>query len=918
MKQILTILAVLVCYVVHGQQLSVYEGKTVVANKVVFKYATNNLKSASNYSMEISKQKFLLYLKKIGVESVVQKFPDAVPAYCEEGVDITKIHEFEIPSEVSLSEVLETMRGMDCVEYAEPLYVGDLFYSPNDTEFMNGNLWHLNTCKVLDAWDVEQGDSTVVIAIVDGGVDIIQTDLINKIAYNYDDPINGLDDDGDGYTDNYRGWDLGNNDNNPANSSGIEHGTYVAGIAAGEVDNEFGTAGVGFKSRILPIKVCQEGSSMVTLGYEGIVYAANHGCKVINCSWGDPGGSDYGSDIVRYATFNCNALVVAAAGNSAATELYYPASYPYVLSVGGTVAGDYIWYDSNTKGSQYNHSVDLCAPAKNYYSIANNDKTISMSGGGTSFATPIVSGAAALLWSKYPHYSAYQIGEQLRVTSDNIYTLNYETAYQDMLGYGRLNVYQALTDVTKPSLRIKDCRTENNSGQPYSFAKDTIDMYVTIKNYLNDAKNVSITFSSVNALSSVVIADTVFETIGANEEVTCKFSFRLSNTPPVGYELDFRLGMTADGGYSDYEYTTVLLNQYYYDFAIGNIQTTATCDGSVGVYSPSMAQNGFRYNDYDNCLFQGGVILAENQDLIYSRTHKTADYTPLVLPTVLQSDTCDVLVYSQYSTANYDMNQYIYGWEDTDAVIYEYRIGNRRDSALYDLRFGMFLDWDFFTSTYNKIWYEDTLQLTIVSSVEPRTFYVGVMPLDYRTSGLYAFDVATDKIYYKDGFNNTELWYALTHEQHEAGVNSVYGAEVVAFNYSKIDTLDAGDTASVRYAMIAAECIEDLYSTAYRLKQTYNPNPIVPDTSEISPVFDTQIEPIRLYKEYGSYHVAYQKSKSEIIVSLYSLDGTCHFMERLSPENQSGKFDIPQNIHNLEIVTINREGKIISFKIIQE
>ena len=441
MKSLCSILLSLCCFAAFSQTIGEYNGKKILEGVVIYKYATAQLKHGES-SAQLARREVDEYLQAIGATPPEQKFPMAtIPDNCENCVDISSIYTCQIPPKTSLDKVLAKLNKMDGVEYAEPSYVGDLFLTPNDSEYGKGNLWHLNTCNVLNAWDVEEGDSSVVVAVVDCGIDIIHKDLINKIAYNLDDPINGKDDDGDGYVDNYRGWDLADNDNNPVNSNGIEHGTYVAGIVTAEVNNEFGTAGVGYKTRMLPLKVCPQGQSVVTSGYDGIAYAANQGCKVINCSWGDPGGSKYGQDIVDYATFNCNALVVAAAGNSAATELYFPASYDNVLSVGGTIVGDYVWADSNVKGSQYNHSVDICAPAKGFYSLANDGKTFPMSGGGTSFAAPIVSGAAALVRSKYPEFSAVQVGEILRITADDIYTLNNEPKYKNMLGHGRLNVY---------------------------------------------------------------------------------------------------------------------------------------------------------------------------------------------------------------------------------------------------------------------------------------------------------------------------------------------------------------------------------------------------------------------------------------------------------------------------------------------
>ena len=918
MKKLVAILFSLLCCTAFAQTIGYYNGKKIIDGVIIYKYSSTKLKN-SEISINNDKESVDSYLRSIGATQPMQKFPTSiVPVDCENCVDISKIYTCNVPNDVDLELVISKLNGMKGVEYAEPSYVNELFFTPNDSEYANGNLWHLQNCNVLNAWDVEQGDSSVIVAIVDAGIDIIHKDLINKIAYNFDDPINGIDDDGDGYTDNYRGWDFGEGDNNPMNSVGIEHGTYVAGIASAEVNNEFGTAGVGYKTKILPIKVCPKNSSEITAGYEGIAYAATYGCKIINCSWGNTEQSEFGKDIVNYATYNCDALIVAAAGNSAATTPFYPASYSSVLSVGGTVAGDYVWADSNTKGSQYNYYVDLCAPAKGFYSLANDGKTFPMSGGGTSFATPIVAGAAALVRSKYPDFSALQVGEQLRITADDIYYINSEAKYRDMLGHGRLNVYNALTNDTMPSLRITDISFCNKNGQPYSQAKDTLLVRVTVKNYLADATNATIQILGGNNILALIQSDTTFAKIEANSEITCTFAFRVLITPPVDYSLLFKIASTADNSYSDYEYFDFVCNKQFYDFSIGNIKTTATGDGSIAKVLPKISSNGFMYKDFENCIFQGGIFIAENKDSICSRTEKTADFKNITPPTVVDADSCDVMVVSQYYAKNLIIDQILYGWNDTDAVIYEYQIANQRDSALYDVRFGMFIDWDILESKNNKIWYVDSMQLTVAASVNPRSFYTGIMPLDYKQSGMYAFNVANDIVYYNDGFNNTELWYVLTHSQTSAGTNSIYGTEVAAFNYSLIDSIGVADTAHIRYAMLVADTQQELYDLAYQFKQKYNPNLVEPDTTkDNSATALIMNEQTLVYVSNDRINVVYQQSSESLAIQIVSVDGKCLSSVVVTPENQTGLYSMSAPETGMFFVVLRQNGVNRTFKFVQ-
>lgn len=915
MKKLLCIFFLLLSVVSFSQTYDWYNGKKIIKGKVIVKFTSNNtLKSAQNDAIlqTDDRQKLQLYLTSIGASELRQSFTQTRPKTCAKCVDISTIYNFTYTLDVPMEKVLSNLNKLDCVVYAEPAYVGELLSIPNDTEYANGNLWHLNTCKVLDAWDIEEGDSTVVVAIVDGGIDVIHKDLINKIAYNVSDPINGLDDDGDGYVDNYRGWDFADSDNNPSSAS-TEHGTYVAGIASAEVNNEFGTAGVGGKCKFLPIKVCPNTSADVVGGYEGIIYAANQGCKVINCSWGDEVGSQFGQDIIDYATYNCDALVVASAGNSANSNLLYPASYTTVLSVGGTVAGDYIWYNKVGSGSQYNHFIDICAPAKGFYSVANNDKVIAMSGGGTSFAAPIVSGAAAIVRSKFPEYTALQTAELLSVSADDLYEINSEEMYRDKLGHGRLNLYNALTNNVLPSVRIVDVSVENHSNHTHIYSGDTIDLKVTFKNYLHDVENVLISAICDLSVVSVISSDVVFESMKSGEEKTATFSFKVAMTLPNDIATNFKFTYSGAHKYSSYEYYPISLNPNYYDFTFGNISSTVTRDGSLAVYSINAKQNGFRYKNNSNCIYQAGLVLAENQNTIYSRSYKNNGFVANQPATIVESDSCDLEIYSDFYAPNIQIKQFLRMFEDVDATIYEYYLENQRDSVLYDLKFGAFIDWDILTSSYNKTWFVDSLQLSVAQSVDPRSYYVGWLSLDYNPVGVYAFEVANDVIYYNDDFNNNELWYALNNSKTSAGMSTITGKEIACFNYCSIDSIAPADSALVRFALIAADTKEELYNLAYNLKQKYNPNPI--DTTQDA-IASSLNEYVKISKVGDEYAVLYEKSSTPIEITICAADGKIVQSVKIESESQNGIFYIQKHKSTFaQFVIVCRENEKQTFSL---
>jgi serine protease len=178
--------------------------------------------------------------------------------------------------------------------------------------------------------------------------------------------------------------------------------------------------GAGFKCKLMGIKSSADndtrgpgGQGYIITGYEGIRYAADRGCAVINCSWGGGGGGQFEQDVITYATVNKNALVVCAAGNESSSGSFYPASYKYVLSVASTNSSDV-----RSSFSNYGNNIDICAPGSSIYSTLWNNSYATFDG--TSMASPIAAGVCAIVKSQFPTYTAMQVGEKVRVNCDNI------------------------------------------------------------------------------------------------------------------------------------------------------------------------------------------------------------------------------------------------------------------------------------------------------------------------------------------------------------------------------------------------------------------------------------------------------------------------------------------------------------------
>ncbi|MDX1627340.1 MAG: S8 family serine peptidase, partial [Fulvivirga sp.] len=390
---------------------------------------------------------------------------------------LRNIYKVRIGEDENPVEVINNLLQHDDVLYAEPYFKHERLFIPDDPHAQpGGNQWYLSNIRAYDAWTIEKGDTSIVIGVLDSGVLPQHRDFADNLYINLDDPINGIDDDLDGLVDNRNGWDIADNDNNPIADTDL-HGHQVTGVSSASTNNGLDIAGVGFKSRFLPIKIFKSGSDIFANGYEGIALAADLGCQVINLSWGSANSfSQAGQDIINYAVEVQDAVIVAAAGNTNAQLDFYPASFKNVLSVGASNQND-VKADFAT----FSYNIDLMAPGKSIF--VSNGLTSFSTSQGTSFSSPMVAGAAALVRSRFPDLNAKQVMERLRVNADDIYEIPGNENFTGLLGKGRLNIHEALTNDISPSVRIEHFEYTNGLGK-YAFFGDTLSIAVNLKNYL--------------------------------------------------------------------------------------------------------------------------------------------------------------------------------------------------------------------------------------------------------------------------------------------------------------------------------------------------------------------------------------------------------------------------------------------------
>lgn len=363
------------------------------------------------------------------------------------GISVLNITEQNKP----LDKILSELNDMDMVEYAEPDYTLQADVVPNDPQF--NELWGLHnigqSSGIVDAdidapeaWNTNTGDSGIVVAVIDTGVDYNHVDLSANMWSNPGEIAgNGIDDDLNGYVDDIHGIDTANSDSDPMDDH--SHGTHVSGTIGAVGNNGTGVVGVNWNVKILGCKFLSASGFGSTAGaiecLDYVLGLKNAGINVrlTNNSWGGGGFSQALSQAIS-DNGAAGILFVAAAGNAASnTDIspHYPSSYvlPTILSVASTDRNDNLSSFSNYGVT----SVDLGAPGSSILStIPGNGYGLK---NGTSMAAPHVAGVAALVWAQNPALTLASLKTLIMNSTDPIPSLTGKT-----ITGGRLNVSNAL------------------------------------------------------------------------------------------------------------------------------------------------------------------------------------------------------------------------------------------------------------------------------------------------------------------------------------------------------------------------------------------------------------------------------------------------------------------------------------------
>jgi PKD repeat protein len=452
-----------------------------------------------------------------GVRSLRPQFPGAKQkSYKGKVIDLSGWHEVEFAGSEDVLAAVEHYKAVPGVLDAQPVGIHKVNIEPNDWNYIyDPYQWHLPRIQAPQAWDLETGNPDIVVAVMDTGVRYFHRDLGGANA-SFSDPgaaqgnmwINtaerynnaGVDDDGNGYVDDWIGWDFvhvlddwptmqcfpGEDcldpDNDPRDFHG--HGTHCAGnvstmnnnrysqasVAGGWGDGNF-VGGPGNGVRVMDLRIGWRAIygilfdvGLVDMGFaaQALQYAADEGARIASCSWGSDNSGGIGEAIDYFVA--SGGLVFKAAGNDSTETADYLCARDDVLCVAATDPND-----CKAGFSTYGSWVDVSAPGVGIWSSWHNaddpvpDYIAPMDG--TSMATPLSASVAALIWSQNPTWTAAQVRQRLFDSADPIDGLPCNFSLAGKLGAGRINAFKAVGTASPPSQPVADFSASPTSGE---------------------------------------------------------------------------------------------------------------------------------------------------------------------------------------------------------------------------------------------------------------------------------------------------------------------------------------------------------------------------------------------------------------------------------------------------------------------
>ncbi|MBE2281800.1 MAG: S8 family serine peptidase [Ignavibacteriaceae bacterium] len=791
-------------------------------------------------------------LTYLGIKEVKVLFTSENLSYRQAG--LSRIISVKYDKDYDPQYISSKIKNSPGIEWAEPRFAYAINFIPNDPSL--SQQWYLPKVNAYEAWDINQGSENIVIAINDTGSDWDHPDLAGNIWSNPGEiPNNGIDDDGNGYIDDVRGWDFGGSNGTPDNDpmeDQPDHGTHVAGLSSAVSNNGVGVSSLASKSKLMIVKTSRNdtrdpssGQPYIMYGYEGIVYAADNGAHIVNCSWGGGGYSIFGQETILYA-LNKGTLVVAAAGNSNSQNAHFPSGYNHVFSVAASASSD-----AKASFSNYGYSIDVTAPGQSMYNTWQNNVYATLSG--TSMASPLVSSLVALVMANFPNLTAVQAAEKVRVSTDDIYNVNPVFNYK--LGSGRINALKALSNTNFISVRINDFVLSDEvtgNGDGIFEPGETITLAIAGLNYLQQTSSLQIELFSQSNYATVtqnpIINAGSLLTNQTFSNSASPFHITLANVIPADQDLTFLIRIT-DANYSDFQMFTFPVNTTYGTVSGNNTAITITSKGNLGYadYPNNTKGSGFTFNGGGTILFEGSLIIGTGPTKLLNAARgsnqsvQDQHFTRIQpLQIKIPGNRADVESRVVFSDASGGSNQLgleimldSYSFSDvTDEnyIIMKYTMKNTSGSEITGMYAGLFFDWDLVDGSGDRAdWSQDGNFGYVEYTGTSTTKKVAVALISEGSPGYWAINNAGDAswgIY--DGYSATEKWQSISSGlsgKLSAGTGDVSNV-ISAGPYN----ISAGSELTVAFVIAGGTSLDGLRSSVAAARAKY---PVVTSIKEI-------------------------------------------------------------------------------------
>ncbi len=634
--------------------------------------------------------------------------------------------------------------------------------------------WGITHVKADKVWDMGITGKGVIIAGIDTGIRYTHQDFASHMWTNPGEiPDNGIDDDGNDFVDDYYGYDVRNNDSDPMDDcSSLWHGTFTAGIFAG--DGTAGTqTGVAPDAQVMAVKALDNNGSGNPQNFlDGFQYAMDNGADVINLSLGfvqAAFSSDEGYQAVRNAFRDLleigmlmGVTVAVSAGNGQGDGSHYsipydiqcPADLPApwygsgghtsTITVGNTNSSDQIHSYSSLGPTEWDNTIyndypyspgdglikpDITAPGVGIKGCSGANNSGYQSGDGTSMSSPFVAGTAALMLSKNPDITPVQIDSILEATALELGESGKDNTY----GAGRLRCSLAVASTPAPEepdinyyAHTVDDPPPGTNDNDVLDPGETVEIVVTLKNTGSTAENVVAVLTEASSASITIISDSAdygtMTTLETKDNTATPFVIQAGPDIIAGAEVELTLEVSSDDGYSDdvsFDIRVAVCVRALANHENGYLQTSITNFGSIGYLDPKatpVSGNGFTINS-SNYLFHGGFLLGLNSDKVIGGEYgNDSEWEPA---SGLESDTSAApnaqVINCSYVAADelvvVDQTSYSFSDEaDNDYLLIKYEISNCSSTDLSEIYCGLYCDWDlnYFRGSEGYEWFDQS------------------------------------------------------------------------------------------------------------------------------------------------------------------------------------------------------------------